>query len=121
MLDGMFGLDLDLVLKNINHCSLFNAKSCYTQLNDRTVLFLTIQFTISHLFALSLNVSSILPIDRTLLGPTTPSQSGPGSDDNEGALPIPQSSSITGASPSECLMSYLGISLEESLPSAEMQ
>ena len=28
----------------------------YTQLNDQTVLFLTIQFCISHLFALSLNV-----------------------------------------------------------------
>ena len=28
----------------------------YTQLNDKTVLFQTIQFSISHLFALSLNV-----------------------------------------------------------------
>ena len=28
----------------------------YTQLNDQTVLFLTIQFSICHLFALSLNV-----------------------------------------------------------------
>ena len=28
----------------------------YTQLNDQSVLFLTIQFGISHLFALSLNV-----------------------------------------------------------------
>ena len=28
----------------------------YTQLNDQTVLFQTIQFSVSHLFALSLNV-----------------------------------------------------------------
>ena len=28
----------------------------YTQLNEQTVLFLTIQFSISHVFSLSLNV-----------------------------------------------------------------
>ena len=39
-------------------------------------------------------------------------QSGPGNDGNEGVLRIPQSSSITGASPSDCLVSYLGHSLE---------
>ena len=43
------------------------------------------------------------------------------SDDNEGALLIPQSSSITEASPSDCLMSYLLHSLKGSYPSAEMQ
>ena len=39
------------------------------------------------------------------------SLSGPGSDDNEGVLHIPQSSMITGTSPSDCLVSYLGHSL----------
>ena len=47
--------------------------------------------------------------------------SGPASDANEGVRCIPQSSSITGASPSDCLVSYPGHSLEQSYPSAEMQ
>ena len=42
----------------------------------------------------------------TLSGVTTPSQSGPGSNGNEGLLLILQSSSITGALPSDRLMSY---------------
>ena len=33
-------------------------------------------------------------------------QSGPGNNGNEGVLCIPQSSSITGTSPSDCLVSY---------------
>ena len=40
-----------------------------------------------------------------------PGQSGPGSNSNEGVLRIPQSPSITGTSPSDCLVSYLGHSL----------
>ena len=56
--------------------------------------------------------SSIWPIDRTLSGATTPGQSGPGSNGNEGVLHIPKISSITGASSSDGLMSYLGHSLE---------
>ena len=52
---------------------------------------------------------------------TTPGQSGSGSDGNKGALIISQSPCITGASPSDCLMSYPGHSLGESYPSAEMQ
>ena len=55
--------------------------------------------------------SSIWPIGRTLLDATTPGQNGPGSDGNEGLLRIPQSSHITGASPSDSLMSYPGHSL----------
>ena len=55
--------------------------------------------------------SSIWPIDRTITGATTPGQNGPGSYDNERVLRIPQSSSITGASPSDYLVSYLGHSL----------
>ena len=38
-------------------------------------------------------------MDRALSGATTPSQSGPGSNDNEGVLRIPQGLSITGTSP----------------------
>ena len=37
-----------------------------------------------------------------------PGQSGPGSNGNEGVLRIPQSSSITGTLPSDCLVSYPG-------------
>ena len=47
-------------------------------------------------------------------------QSGPENDNNERVLHIPQSSSITEASPSDCLVSSSG-HLEESYPSAEMQ
>ena len=60
-------------------------------------------------------------MDRTLSGATTPGQSAPRNDGNEGVLRILQSSSITGTSPSDCLMSYQEHSLGESYPSAEMQ
>ena len=55
-----------------------------------------------------MHFSSIWPIDRTWSGATTPDQSGPGSDDNERVLRIPQSSSITGTSLLYCLGSYTG-------------
>ena len=44
--------------------------------------------------------SSICPTDGTLIGTTTPSQSEPGSNGNEGY-------SRTGASPSDSLVLYL--------------
>ena len=44
----------------------------------------------------------------TLSGVTTSGQSGPGSDGNEEVLRIPQSPSITGTSPSDCLVSHTG-------------
>ena len=47
-------------------------------------------------------------MDRALSGTTAPGQSGPGSNGNEGVLRIPQSSSIAGTSPSDCLVSYPG-------------
>ena len=56
--------------------------------------------------------TSIWPMDRTLSGATTPSQSEPGSDGNEGVIHIHQSSSITGTSPSDGLVSYPGHSLQ---------
>ena len=82
---------------------------------SKTVLFQTVQFSINTQF------SSIWPIDRTLSGVTTLGQSRPGSNCNEGVLHISQSSSITGASPSDCLVSFSGHSLDESYPSAEKQ
>ena len=69
---------------------------------SKTVLLQRIQFCISTQF------SSVWPINRTLLGATTPGQSKPGSDGNEEVLSIPQSSSITETSPSDCLVSYPG-------------
>ena len=48
--------------------------------------------------------SCIWSIDRTLSGATTPCQSGPRSDGNQGVLRIIQSSSITGTSPLGCLV-----------------
>ena len=47
----------------------------------------------------------------TLSGTTTQGQSVPGSNGNEGVLCIPQSSSITGTSPSDYLVSCPGYSL----------
>ena len=68
---------------------------------SKTVLFQTIQFGISTQF------NSIWPIDRTLKRATTPGQSEPWSDGNEGVLRIPQSSSITGTSLSNYLVSNI--------------
>ena len=42
----------------------------------------------------------------TVSGATTPGQSGPWNDGNEGVLRVPQSSSITGTSPLDCFVSY---------------
>ena len=50
---------------------------------SKTVLFQTIQFSISTQF------SYIWPIDRTLSGVTTPGQSGSRNNSNEGVLRIP--------------------------------
>ena len=49
--------------------------------------------------------SSIWPIGKTLSGATTPGQSEPGSNSNEGVLHITKGSK-TGASPSDYQMSY---------------
>ena len=60
-------------------------------------------------------------IDKTLSSATTPSQGGPESDGNEGVLYIPQSSSITGSSPSVCFVLYPGQSLGGAYRSTEKQ
>ena len=82
----------------------------YTQLNVKTVLFQTIQFSISTQF------SSIWPIDRILSGATTPGLSEPGSDGNKGVLCIPQSFNITETSTSDCFVSYPGYTLQGGTP-----
>ena len=56
-----------------------------------------------------------------LSGATILGQSGPGSNGNEGVLCIPQSPSITGTSPSDCLVSYPAHSWGGAYPSAEVQ
>ena len=53
------------------------------------------------------------PSGATILG-----QSRPGSNGNKGVLLISQSSSMTGASPSDCFVSYPGHSLRQSYLSA---
>ena len=55
--------------------------------------------------------SSIEAIDRAQSGATIPGKSRPGGNGNEEVLRIPQSSSIAGTSPSDCLVSYPGHSL----------
>ena len=79
-------------------------------LNVKTVLFQAIQFSINMQF------SFIRPMDRVLSGATTLGQSGLCSDNNERILRLPQSSSITGSSPSDCLVSYPGHYLGGVLP-----
>ena len=86
-----------ILLFNTNN-SIKHQSLAYTQLNDQTVLFLAIQFSISHLFALSLivevhslNVKQLYFIHRegTLSGVTSPGQSEPGSDGKKEVLCIP--------------------------------
>ena len=79
-------------IKQFNQC----------QLNVKKVLFQEIRFGTNTQF------SSIWPIERSQSGATTPGQSGSGNNDNEGVLRIPQSSSITGTTPSDYLVSYTG-------------
>ena len=92
----------------ITNNSIKHKSYVYTQLNHPTALFQTSQFSMSHLFSHSLNLSFIWSIDRTLSGATTPGQSGPRLDGNEGVLHFPQSWNIIGASATGCLMSYSG-------------
>ena len=75
------------VLQCIINNSIKHQSFVYTQLDYQTVLFLTIQFSISHLIAHCLNVKHFY---LTLSGATTPGQSGPESIGNEGVLSIPK-------------------------------
>ena len=92
---------------------------CLHIVKSKTVRFQTIQFSLCHLFGHSLDGETVLSHPS---GATTPGQSEPGSNSNEGLLCIFQGSSITGTSPSDCLVSYPDHSLRErSYPAAEMQ
>ena len=60
----------------ITNNSIKHQSFVHTQLNDQTVLFLNIQYSISQLFALNLNIKQFIRlIDRTLPGATASSQS----------------------------------------------
>ena len=83
------------------------------RLNVKTVLFRVIQLSINTHFKWKKPTKLtkpgfcfVWPIYRTSLGATTLGQSGPRSDSNEGVLSIPQLSSLTGTSSSDCLASY---------------
>ena len=98
------------VLLCITNNSIKYQSFVYTQLNDQTVLFQPIQFSISTQF------SSIWPVDRTLWSANTPGKSGTGSDGNKGVFSIPRSCSITRASPSDCFCVISSILIGEVLP-----
>ena len=66
------------------------------------------QFRLAKYSFLFIYKISVWPIDRTLSGATTPGQNWPGSDGNKGVQHISQSSGITEALPSDCLVSYPG-------------
>ena len=83
---------------------------------SKTVLLQIIQFSVITQF------SYFWSIDITLSVSTIPGQSRPESDGYEGVFRISQSCSITEASPSDCLVSYLGHSLVgRSYPAVEKQ
>ena len=85
-------------------------------LYNKTVLFQTIQFSISILF------STIWPIDSIQSGATTAGESEHWWDGNKGVLCILQSSSITVSSPSDYFVSHPGLNVVVGLFfSAEMQ
>ena len=94
---------------------------CKYSLIMKTFLFQAIQFNQTIRFTISMPLVLFNPYIGPLSGATTPGQSGPGSDGNEGVLRIPQSSSNAGTSPSDCLVSYPGHSLGRSYPFAEKQ
>ena len=99
------------VLLCITNNSIKHQSFVYTQLINQTVLFQTIQFSINHLLALSLNVKQFyLTQDKTLFR-------GPGNDGNDRVLCISQRSCITGASPSNVLGHTLLVGVT---PSAEI-
>ena len=97
------------VLSCIINNSIKHRSFVYTLLYYQTGPFQTIQFSICHLFAqFEYSNSSIWPIDRTSSGASIPDQSGPGSDGNKWVVHFPQSSGISGASPSDYFVLYTG-------------
>ena len=73
----------------ITNISIKHQPFVYTQLNDQTVLFQTILLHTSHfLDEVYMSKSFIWPIDSTLSGATSSSQSGPGRNGSERVLLI---------------------------------
>ena len=102
------GFNYCFVTATIKHLSLV-----FTQLNGQTLLFLKIQFNISHLLVHSLKCRTVL-FDLSVI--TTPDQSGPDNNGNEVIFHIPR------ASPFDSLVSYQEIQwVGGSYPSAEIQ
>ena len=101
-------------IQRYHSCALGSIKHnsfVYILLNDHTVLFLKVQFSINHFLAHSLNVKQFYLTHREdTICAITPGQSGPRNNVNEGVLHIPKSSK-TGASPSDYFKSYQGHSL----------
>ena len=82
------------------------------------------QFNLAcHLFAHNLNIKQFYLIDKTLSDASTTGQSGPRSNGSGGVLHIPHNSSITGASPSDFVVSSPEnlLVMEMSCSSVEMQ
>ena len=100
-------IDEFVFLSHINHCRLFNTEYIF---RHKTVLLQSIHFNIRAQY------SHFRPIDRNLYGATTPGWREPRSYGNKGVLHISQSSSITGALPSDCLLSYPAYLFGESCP-----
>ena len=110
---GSCNAELSHFDKSFKQLSLAKVPFLFIYNNIKPILFQTIQFSFILLF------SSIWLKDRTLSGATTPGQSRHESDGNEGVLLITQSSSITGTSPSDCLMWYSEHTLRECYTSAD--
>ena len=83
---------------------------------SKTFLLQAIQFSLAVLIGtIQFSISMQLVLFNLWIGPlsgtTTLGQSGSGSHGNKGVLHTPKSYSITGTSPPDCLVSYLGHSL----------
>ena len=99
-------------LNSSKHCYVsptiqLNICHLLTQFNYQTLLFLTIQFSISHVFALRLNIKQFYLTHRWYWNIT----SGQSELKSDGVFCIPPNSNITGASSSDGLVSYPGHSL----------
>ena len=106
------------VLECTTNNSIKHQSFVYTQLTIKTVLFQTIQFSIST--QLKCQTVQFEPKKRNLPSAITFCLCGPGTDGNECVLLIHQSSSITGASLSGCFVTNPEHLFKESYSSAEM-
>ena len=94
----------------------------YTQLNDKKSSISNNSFKQKSFICTWFKCQTVL-FDPLISDVTTSDQRGPGNNGNEGVLHIPQNSSITVTSPSDCLVSYPGhlLGVVRSYISAEMK